>query len=70
MPPLEVYTLHSPSPLQHTLLRPGPQLLAAGQQPLPLHATLPGHVCRHAWQPPSDQVMIRQRQSLALDPRQ
>lgn len=45
VPPVEVYTLHTPSPLQHTAVRPGPQLLAYGQHALPLHATLPGHVC-------------------------
>lgn len=45
MPLVVVYTLHVPSPLQHAVLRPGPQLLAAEQQALPLHATLAGHVC-------------------------
>jgi hypothetical protein len=64
-PPFVVYRLHCPSPLQHTLVRPGPQLLAAGQQPLPLHATLPGHVCTDAQQPPSGQAMSRRLQSLA-----
>jgi hypothetical protein len=64
-PPFVVYRLHCPSPLQHTLVRPGPQLLAAGQQPLPLHATLPGHVCKEAQHPPSGQATTRQLQSLA-----
>lgn len=46
MPPDDVCILHSASPAQHTVVRPGPQLLAAGQHALPLHATFGGQVCK------------------------
>jgi hypothetical protein len=45
MPLVSAYVLHTASPAQHTELRPGPQLLAAGQQEVPAHATLLGHAC-------------------------
>lgn len=45
MPFVSAYVLHTESPPQHTVLRPGPQLLAAGQQEVPAHATLLGHTC-------------------------
>jgi hypothetical protein len=42
---VSAYVLHTASPPQHTVLRPGPQLLAAGQQAPPAHATFLGHAC-------------------------